>query len=194
MDEKTSQGQASLPPDEGAIAAGQGTGPHSEPDDREEIYYEGSPPARGHSGRLCLFALGSIVLLAIAALLFYQHAGPIWLKVILIFIALDLPAIPVLWAKTVRYRVSNYRIDYERGVLSRQIDTLELWHVEDLHFYQSLLDRILGVGSITIYSRDETMPTLKLVGLPKPRPLYETLKQRVIAVKRQRGVLKVDPG
>jgi hypothetical protein len=31
-------------------------------------------------------------------------------------------------------------------------------------------------------------------GLPNPRPLFETLKQRVISVKRSRGVLKVDGG
>jgi hypothetical protein len=38
------------------------------------------------------------------------------------------------------------------------------------------------------------MPHLELHGIPNPRPLYEMLKQRVIAVKRQRGVIKMDPG
>jgi hypothetical protein len=102
--------------------------------------------------------------------------------------------VPVLMAKSIRYRVSNYRIDYERGFFSRDIDTLELWHVEDLHFHQSLLDRLLGVGLIRVVSRDDTLPELTLRGIPNPRPLYETLKQRVIAVKRSRGVIKVDPG
>jgi hypothetical protein len=63
-----------------------------------------------------------------------------------------------------------------------------------LHFHQSLFDRVLGVGTITVLSKDEKMPTLLLRGLPNPRPLYERLKQRVIAVKRQRGVIKMDPG
>jgi len=30
--------------------------------------------------------------------------------------------------------------------------------------------------------------------VPNPRPLFENLKQRVIAVKRQRGVIKMDTG
>jgi hypothetical protein len=63
-----------------------------------------------------------------------------------------------------------------------------------LHFHQSLLNQILNVGTITVLSRDETMPHLELHGIPNPRPLYEMLKQRVIAVKRQRGVIKMDPG
>jgi hypothetical protein len=66
--------------------------------------------------------------------------------------------------------------------------------VEDLHFHQSLMNRIFNVGNITVLSKDETMPQLELRGIPNPRPIYEMLKQRVIAVKRQRGVIKMDPG
>jgi hypothetical protein len=64
----------------------------------------------------------------------------------------------------------------------------------DLHFHQSILNRIFNVGAITVLCKDETMPQLQLHGIPNPRPIYEMLKQRVIAVKRQRGVIKMDPG
>ena len=70
----------------------------------------------------------------------------------------------------------------------------ELWHVEDLQFHQSLLDRILCIGEITVVSHDETTPRLRLQALPHPRPIFETLKQRIITVKRQRGVIKLDAG
>jgi uncharacterized membrane protein YdbT with pleckstrin-like domain len=102
--------------------------------------------------------------------------------------------IPIIMVKTYRYRISNYRIDYERGLLSRNIDTLELWHVEDISFHQSLLDRILGVGTIMVISHDDTNPRLELKSLPNPRPIFDMLKQRIIAVKRQRGVIKMDVG
>jgi hypothetical protein len=93
-----------------------------------------------------------------------------------------------------RYRITNYRIDFERGWLGKTIDTLELWHVEDIRYHQTFLDRLLNVGTITVVSHDESLPRLELKGLPNPRPLFETLKQRVIAVKRQRGVIKMDTG
>lgn len=67
-------------------------------------------------------------------------------------------------------------------------------HVEDLKFHQSLLDRILRIGAITVASHDETTPRLLLRALPNPRPVFETLKQRIITVKRQRGVIKLDAG
>ena len=171
-----------------------GEGPHAEPDDREEIYFEGSPPVRALAGKLCLYVLIGLALLASAVWLIHKHVGPWWLAVAFIVAALVMPLVPWVLTKCVRYRISNYRIDFERGLLTKNIDTMELWHVEDLHFHQSLLNQILNVGTITVLSRDETMPHLELHGIPNPRPLYEMLKQRVIAVKRQRGVIKMDPG
>jgi hypothetical protein len=175
-------------------AAGADGGPHAEPGDREEIYFEGSPPVRAYFDRVAIYAIISIVLIALGVMLLRKHIGPWWIGVLLFFIAFDLPWIPVIMAKRVRYRISNYRIDFERGLIARNIDTLELWHVEDMNFHQTMFNRILNVGTITILSRDETLPRLELRGIPNPRPLYETLKQRVIAVKRQRGVIKMDPG
>jgi hypothetical protein len=169
-------------------------GPHSEPDDREEIYFDGSPPIRAHWAKLLLAYLASLLLILVAAILIDKRKGPLPVPMLMIMIALILPGLPMILVRSVRYRISNYRIDFERGLLAKNIDTMELWHVEDLHFHQSLLERIMGVGTITVLSKDDSMPTLELFGLPNPRPLYETLKQRVIAVKRQRGVIKTDPG
>ena len=169
-------------------------GPHAEPDDKEEIYFEGSPPVRAMAGKFCLYALIAVALLSLAILLVHKQIGPWWLWTALILLALIAPCIPWLLAKRLRYRITNYRIDYERGLLSKNIDTTELWHVEDLHFHQSLTNRLFNVGTIAVLSKDETMPHLILHGIPNPRPIYEMLKQRVIAVKRQRGVIKMDPG
>ena len=172
--------------------------PHREAGDTEEVYYEGSPMVRGALGKIFLWYL--LGLLLIAAPFVYSHFQkdhhwPIWwVTAALIVIGLLLFMIPIVLVRAIRYRVSNYRIDYERGLLSKRIDTLELWHVEDIAFHQSLIDRIMGVGDIKIISHDDTNPQLMLRGLPNPRPLFESLKQRVIAVKRQRGVIKMDIG
>ncbi len=136
-------------------------------------------------------ALG-LVLIAGGALAAYEE---IWLAALaLIVLGIAAFFVPRLLVRSVRYRISNYRIDYERGILGRRIDTLELWHVEDICFSQSFWDRLLGVGDIRVMSHDETTPDLLLRGLPNPRPIFEQLKQRIISVKRQRGVIKMDVG
>ncbi len=171
--------------------------PHRPADDREEVYYEGIPLLRAELGMVLVWVLVGVILIAAPFLITHflpkTHA-PGWLQAVLIILGLIALLIPFVVVRATRYRVTNYRIDYERGILSKRIDTLELWHVEDIQFHQSLFDRILNCGDITIISHDETTPRLKLYGLSNPRPLYENIKQRVIAVKRQRGVVKMDIG
>jgi membrane protein YdbS with pleckstrin-like domain len=170
--------------------------PHKPADDREEVYFHGSPMLRGELGKLIGFTLIALILIAIPFI--YYVAQDAWPNIIVtiacILLGLVLLFVPWIMTKMERYRISNYRIDFERGLLSRNIDTLELWHVNDIQFHQSVTDRILGVGTITIVSDDSTTPRLALKSLPQPRPIFDMLKQRIIAVKRQRGVIKMDHG
>ena len=160
-------------------------------DTDEVVYFEGSPSLRGSVGHLLLCGLLAVAILVGAVAL---RTEAWWGVLVGLVLAPVVVAVPVIMVRSVRYCISNYRIDNERGVFSKDIDTLELWHVEDLKFHQSLLDRILGIGDITIVSHDETSPRLLLRALPHPRPVFEALKQRIIAVKRQRGVIKLDAG
>lgn len=172
---------------DGASAVGQG-----QPEAGEEVvYFDGRPALRGHFGILLACVLLAAAIVAGAAIFLAQVAWILWAAVVL---AVVLVAVPVIVIRSVRYRISNYRIDYERGLLSRTLDTLELWHIEDLSMHQSLMDRILGIGQITVLSHDDTTPRMNLQALPNPRPVFETLKQRIITVKRQRGVIKLDAG
>jgi membrane protein YdbS with pleckstrin-like domain len=170
--------------------------PHKPADDRETIYFEGSPLMRGELGKMFLCALIAAGLIAGAVFLYRRQRDtvPIWALAIMIGVAVLLLFVPYVLTRMRRYRISNYRIDYERGLLSKRIDTLELWHVDDISFQQGLLDRVFNVGKVTIISNDKTTPRLELDGLPNPRPIFDSLKQRIIAVKRQRGVIKMDVG
>jgi len=171
--------------------------PHKPADDREQIYFEGSPMLRGELARGWIWVLLGLAIIVVPLLTQFvwkksDFAG--WMLAATIAIGFVVVLIPWIKSKTVAYKITNYRIDVEKGLLSKRIDTLELWHVEDIRMSQSFLDRILGVGTVTVFSHDDTTPQLPMRGLPHPRPLYETLKQRVIAVKRQRGVVKMDVG
>lgn len=170
--------------------------PHKPADDREEIYFQGSPMIRGELGKFFVFTIiGALIIAAPFIYATVQDAAVPWyVYVACAVIGVGLWLIPWVQTRSIRFRVSNYRIDYERGIFTRRIDTIELWHVNDISFKQGFLDRILGVGDITIMSDDRTTPQLTLDGVPNPRPLFDQLKQRIIAVKRQRGVIKMDTG
>jgi hypothetical protein len=163
---------------------------HRTADDSEIVYFDGSPKAiAAHEFPICIFIALVIIAASIAIAMYGKH-----IALIGILCAPICLVVPLMKAKSLRYKITNYRVDCEHGVASKTIDTLELWHVEDIQFHQSLWARMLGVGTISILSHDDTTPRLTLWGLPKPRELFDDLKQRIIAVKRQRGVVKMDTG
>ena len=192
-----SQGNASESrerPDATDLIEGRSSGPHSPADDDELIYYQGSPLLRGELGLVFTWFGIGLVFIALPILLTYFEVNfPWWLWLSLV-VGIALILFPALWVKRHRYKITNYRIDYEFGLISSNIDTLELWHVNDIHMRQGPIDLLFGVGTIRIDADDKSTPHLELRSLHHPRPLYENLKQRVIAVKRQRGVIKMDTG
>ena len=161
-------------------------------DDREVVFYEGSPALRSALGTL--LGAGLVALVLIGGSIFFASPHRWWIPIVGLLLGTVAVVLPIFLVRAVRYRITSYRIDYERGLLSKSIDTLELWHVEDLNFRQSLWERLLNVGRIKIISHDISTPELVLRGLPNPRPVFEALKERVIVVKRQRGVVKLDAG
>lgn len=157
----------------------------------EQIYFAGSPLLRGELARNGILLVLGVLIIAgsiVGAVMGFLPA------LAGIVVGLLLLCLPWLLTKTVHYRISSYRIDYERGLIGKKVDTLELWHVNDISFSQSPLERLMGVGTITVDSSDNSTPKLALHGLPNSRPLFDALKTRVIAVKRQRGVIKLDQG
>ena len=167
------------------------------PDEKEEVYYEGSPMVRGEMGMFIMWTVFGLLVIAAPFLWHYlldKEWWPWYVTGAAVVIGLMLMVIPVLVVKQFRYRISNHRIDFERGLLGKKIDTMELWHVDDIKFEQTFFNRLMGVGRITVMSDDQTTPSLELKGLPNPRPLFDTLKQRIISVKRSRGVIKMDMG
>jgi uncharacterized membrane protein YdbT with pleckstrin-like domain len=78
--------------------------------------------------------------------------------------------------KSHRYRITNQRVVIESGVLAKRIDELDMRTVEDLDFRQGVLERLLGIGDITLISSDRSDARTRLVGIARPRELRELLR------------------
>lgn len=85
---------------------------------------------------------------------------------------------------TTKYKVTTRRVEIERGVLAKDLSTLELWRVLDVGYQQSVLDRILGNGKISLRGTDQSDPELILHGLPDPRALFEQVRDAVQEARR----------
>ncbi len=82
---------------------------------------------------------------------------------------------------SLHYRLTNYRLFTERGLLSRQHDELELIRVDDVSVRQSFFQRLMGVGTISLLSTDASNPRLDLAGISRPLELKELVRAQVRA-------------
>jgi len=120
---------------------------------------------------------------------FWQYVGAVLTAVVGIgliwLLALELRR------RNTHFRITERAIDYEYGVFSKRIETTQLWRVRDLKFEQSLLDRMLGIAHIHVYTQDVTDPNLIINGLPGSREVFERLRSAIDVSKQGRNVIGV---
>lgn len=98
-----------------------------------------------------------------------------------------------LRASTTRIRIFPLRIDVETGILSRKLDSLELFRVNDSAFKQSFLERILGIGTIHLMTSESTSePELTLFQIPRAREVYKYLQTQIPIAAKQRGAVYME--
>ena len=92
-----------------------------------------------------------------------------------------------LFKNKIRYRLTSERFFVNVGILSRKVDELELIRVNDVTMSQTIAERMLGLGTVTVLSNDETTPTLVLKGISGPEKVKESIRNAA-AKKRQAGL------
>ncbi|WP_437907354.1 PH domain-containing protein [Sorangium sp. So ce327] len=88
--------------------------------------------------------------------------------------------------KSLRYKITDRTIDYEAGLLTRRIETLQLWRVLDIDLRQTFMQRLLDVAEIRVFTKDASDPELVIRGLPASRELFEALKNAAELARQQR--------
>ena len=65
----------------------------------------------------------------------------------------------------VHYQLTSQRFIHEKGILVRRTDRIEVIDIEDVSVTQGIIQRMLGVGTIQLTSRDRSDPKLNLSGI-----------------------------
>jgi membrane protein YdbS with pleckstrin-like domain len=95
----------------------------------------------------------------------------------------------VLRVKSLRYKITSRLIEREQGIVFRRVDALDLARVKDVELSQTLIQRMVGIGTIEVFSSDKTDPIMFIEALPNPRPVYEQLRDAVIEISQRRGIV-----
>ena len=91
--------------------------------------------------------------------------------------------------KARRYKITRKLIEREEGILFRCVDALDVGRIKDVKLVQSLVGRMVNIGTIEVYSNDATDPVLLIEAIPDSRRVYEELRDAIIDFHRQRGVV-----
>ena len=87
-----------------------------------------------------------------------------------------------------RYMLSEDRLFLSKGFLNVKDEELLLYRIRDISTSRSLLQRMLGVGTVTVLSSDKTNPTLVLKNIKDPLMVKELIHRQVEEMKIQRRV------
>ena len=140
-----------------------------------------------------------VVLGAIGVLIwvvgFYSHRVPVS-RATVVLVGLVPLLIGLLYSWLVRlsteYRLFQESLEVQSGIISRQIENIQLFRVRDLGLAQSILNRLAGVGDIIVTSTDQSAPHYRLRGVEDPREVYDRLRELVAKSQATRRTMIVE--
>jgi len=95
-----------------------------------------------------------------------------------------------LWIdlKSMQYRLTNQRLFVLKGLFSKETQELELFRIKDIAVQQSLLQRVLGYGQVTIVSSDDMTPIVTLRGIANPIGIKELVRENYKEARKAMGL------
>ncbi|MHC4076475.1 MAG: PH domain-containing protein, partial [Planctomycetota bacterium] len=110
----------------------------------------------------------------------------------LAIIAVLVIAAKVLWLKSISYEVTRDRIEWSRGIFNRKIDNIDMFRVIDLRLQKSLLDCIVGIGTVGLITTDKTDPQFTFEKIKKPNKLYDIIKKASLEADKRNSVIHLE--
>lgn len=96
----------------------------------------------------------------------------------------------VYWIRSlsVEYEITSQRVRIERGVLSKNKDSLELFRVDHFDLVKPLGMRLAGYCLLHLRSSDSGFPTVVIYGIPGLEALADTLRECSLRERARRRV------
>jgi hypothetical protein len=75
------------------------------------------------------------------------------------------------------YLITSERVRIIRGLLGKDREDIELIRIQDLDQSQSISERMLGIGDISIQTSDASAPAIVLRNVSQPQEVHEILRR-----------------
>ena len=92
----------------------------------------------------------------------------------------------------ISWSLSHDSIIETTGVLNVTTDEVHYFRIKDVHLYQPLLYRLVGLSRLTITTSDKSKPLIVLNGIYDGKRRMQTFKSLAIATRKEMGVKEFD--
>jgi membrane protein YdbS with pleckstrin-like domain len=100
--------------------------------------------------------------------------------------------ISIIRLKAICYEITEDRIEWSRGILSRKFDNLDMYRVVDLKLHRNLFDCIVGVGTLSLITTDKTDPEFVFEKTRNIRKLYNVIKKASLEAAQKSSVVHME--
>ena len=91
-----------------------------------------------------------------------------------------------------RYKLTTERLIVTSGLLSQSSEEVEIYRVKDVSVSQGALDRMMDVGTVTVFVSDASPPRIELKGIGSPMKRKEQIRQMSRASRKTEGIRSVE--
>lgn len=87
-----------------------------------------------------------------------------------------------------KYSVTNERLYVSKGLFTTEENEILLYRVLDIKLVRRLFDKLFGVGTITLFSADETDREFKIMNIKEPKKVRDMLSQLIESERVRIGI------
>lgn len=115
-----------------------------------------------------------------------------WFVLCLLVVPIPFAAWKWWVTRSTTYTLTDQRLKFTRGIFTRTTDDLELYRVRDTKMQQGLVERMLGLGEVLLYSTDETSAEISLPYIRDAEAVREKIRVLVEARRDAKRVRYLD--
>lgn len=87
-----------------------------------------------------------------------------------------------------RYSIEDDRLYIKTGLLKTEMNEILLYRILDVKSSQTLFQKLFGVGTVTLYSADQSNRTLELKNIKKPTEIHRFISSLVEDKRDEKNV------
>ncbi|MDR6412286.1 PH domain-containing protein [Paraburkholderia terricola] len=90
--------------------------------------------------------------------------------------------------------IDTARITLRQGILSRRVQSIELFRIQDVTSLHPWWQRLFGIGTVIVLTSDSNNPHWRLPGMRGAEQLRDDLNRAAIALRDAKGIREVNMG